>query len=304
MQTAASIALSVRDARLAYGQVQALAGVSLDLLPGQIVGLLGPNGAGKTSLLQCLAGRRRLDSGQIECHLPGEYRDLIGVVPQEIALYQDLTVEQNLQVFARFHGLRQASIRQVIGESMEWARLEDKSRSLVATLSGGMQRRLNIACGVLHNPAILLLDEPTVGVDPQSRERIYEMVTSLLEEGTAVLLTTHHLEEAQDRCHQIAIIDQGKIVECGSFDELLERTIGTAQRVHVRFSSPQSRVPPPLKLSPSHVEASCEIQDIRRQLPRLLSSMRNAGIPLQNLSLRGPTLQHMFLHLTGKELRE
>ncbi len=304
MRTSPQIVLSVCDARLAYGRTQALDGVSLDLWAGQIVGLLGPNGAGKTSLLQCLSGLRKLDSGRIESHLEGSPQEMIGVVPQEIALYEDLTVQQNIDVFARFHGIQSSSIPSLVRQTLLWAGLEDKRRCLVGTLSGGMQRRLNIACGVLHEPPILLLDEPTVGVDPQSRERIYDMLQSLLEAGTAVLLTTHHLEEAQDRCDRIAIIDQGRIVESGTFDELLSRTIGTAQQVRVQFKDPQKRVPPPLQLAASHLEANCEMQDVRRQLPRLLSSLRNAGLPVQNLSLRSPSLQHMFLHLTGKELRE
>ena len=304
MQSTPSIALSVRQAKLAYGATQALDGVSLDLWAGQILGLLGPNGAGKTSLLQSLAGRKKLNSGEILCHLDGDYRDLVGVVPQEIALYQDLTVRQNLDVFARFHGIAAAEVAQVAAQSMQWAGLEEKANSVVQTLSGGMQRRLNIACGVLHHPRILLLDEPTVGVDPQSRERIYEMLQSLLDQGTAVLLATHHLEEAQDRCQRIAIIDQGRIVETGTLSELLHRTIGNAQVVQVQFSSPQARVPAPLRLASSQIEARCELDDVRRQLPRLLNSLRAARIPLQNLNLRGPSLQHMFLHLTGKELRE
>jgi ABC-2 type transport system ATP-binding protein len=297
-------ALSVSDARIAYGSVQALQGVSVDLHRGEILGLLGPNGAGKTSLLQCLANRRKLDSGEIRCSLKGDYESLIGVVPQEIAVYHDLSVEQNLSVFARFQGIEKSEIRAVVDEAIEWAQLSDKRRALAGGLSGGMQRRLNIASSVMHRPQILLLDEPTVGVDPQSRERIYEMLTSLLDSGTAILLTTHHLEEAQDRCDRIAIIDQGRIVDCGSFEELLSRTIGTTQYVRVQFASPQSRVPAPLQLTKSRLEATCPIEDVAIQLPSLLTRIRAARLPLEDLSLRSPTLQHLFLHLTGKELRE
>lgn len=304
MATQDQAVLTVEDASIAYGSVQALDGVSITLRAGEILGFLGPNGAGKTSLIQSLAGRRTLDSGLIRCHLPGVYEDLIGVVPQEIAVYQDLTVLQNLNVFASFQGIPQSHLRAVVDEALQWAHLNEKRKTLAKSLSGGMQRRLNIACSVLHRPKILLLDEPTVGVDPQSRERIYEMLQSLLEDGTSILLTTHHLEEAQDRCDRIAIIDQGKIVDCGTFEDLLTRTIGTAQLVRVSFTSPQQRVPAPLRLTTSRMEATCEIQDVSRQLPVLLSRVRAASLPMENLSLRSPTLQHMFLHLTGKELRE
>jgi len=232
-------ALSVFYARIAYGAVQALQGVSLDVHAGEVLGLLGPNGAGKTSLLQCLAGRRKLDSGEIRCSFTGDLESIIGIVPQEIAVYHDLSVEQNLSVFARFQGIDKSEIRDVVHEAIEWAQLSEKRRALAGGLSGGMQRRLNIASSVMHRPQILLLDEPTVGVDPQSRERIYEMLAGLLDAGTAILLTTHHLEEAQERCDRIAIIDQGKIVDCGSLEELLSRTIGTAQYVRVQFTAPQ-----------------------------------------------------------------
>lgn len=303
MQTTQA-ALTVKEAELSYGKTRALNGVSLEMFSGQILGLLGPNGAGKTSLLRCLSGRRAFDQGEIHCHLQGSYRDLVGVVPQDIALYRDLTVKQNLSVFARFLGINSDRIAEMTEESLSWAHLREKKDALVRTLSGGMQRRLNIACSVLHHPKILLLDEPTVGVDPQSRERIYDMLSSLLGQGTAILLTTHHLEEAQDRCDRIAIIDQGKIIDTGTFEELLGRTIGTAQHVRVQFTSPQNRVPLPLRLTEDRMEATCKIEDLGNQLPGLLSRIKSSRLPLENLTLRSPTLQHMFLHLTGKELRE
>lgn len=296
--------LTVSNACHNYGNRKALQGVSLELWDGELLGLLGPNGAGKTTFINSLAGRIELKAGAIRHHLEGDPRDLIGVVPQEIALYQDLTVLQNLDVFARLQGIRRRKIAARIDHALGWSKLGDRKNSLVRTLSGGMQRRLNIACSVLHDPAILLLDEPTVGVDPQSRESIYEMLDQLLDAGTAVLLTTHHLEEAQDRCDRIAIIDHGQIVATGSFEELLQETVGVAQQVFVRFSSPISRVPKPLKLGPHDDEAHCEVSDVSRQLPDLLSRLERLKLPVADLSLRAPSLQHVFLHLTGKELRE
>jgi ABC-2 type transport system ATP-binding protein len=156
----------------------------------------------------------------------------------------------------------------------------------------------------LHRPRILLLDEPTVGVDPQSRERIFGMLETLLEDGTAILLTTHNLEEAQIRCDRIAIIDHGQIVATGTFEELLNETVGTSQQVRIQFSSRQIAVPAPLRLDSSGREAFCEIADVHAQLPALLSALDAAKLPVEHINLRSPTLQHMFLHLTGKELRE
>ena len=296
--------LSLRQARLAFAGSQALDGASLELRAGELLGLLGPNGAGKTTLIRCLAGRLSLDQGEIEFHLPAARAECLGVVPQEIAVYPDLTVQQNLRVFGRLHGLVAQQLRQRVAEALAWANLSERASALVKTLSGGMQRRLNIACSVLHHPQILLLDEPTVGVDPQSRERIYEMLDRLLEQGTAILLTTHHLEEAQTRCDRIAIMDCGRVLMSGSFEELLLRTIGTAQQISLRFTSPPASLPAPLQFTSSGLEAVGVLEDAVGALPKLLAQLREQQANIEHLTLREPTLQHMFLHLTGKELRE
>jgi len=295
--------IQIEDALLTYGDIPALAGLSLDLYAGELLGLLGPNGAGKTSLINCIAGRKKIQRGQIRIAHDGHLSDHLGIVPQEIALYPDLTVQQNLSAFGRLHGLRGGTLNQRMAEALSWAALDQRHDALVNTLSGGMQRRLNIACSVLHQPKILLLDEPTVGIDPQSRERIYKMLESLLELGTAILLTTHQLDEAQTRCDRIAIIDGGRIIDAGTFDELLQRTIGTSQEVSLRFTEPQARVPSPLQLDASGLEAFGFIQS-SKQLPRLLSYFSINRVTIARMMLREPTLQTMFLHLTGKELRE
>ena len=187
---------------------------------------------------------------------------------------------------------------------MQWAALESKANALAQTLSGGMQRRLNIACSVLHKPSVLLLDEPTVGVDPQSRERIYDMVEELLALHTAVLLTTHQLSEAETRCDRIAIMDSGSIIAAGPLADLLESTIGTAQQLSLRFARVQQRVPAPLKLDASGLSAVAFIDGRTPQLTQLLHQLSCNNITIEHLVLREPTLEHMFLHLTGKELRE
>ncbi len=296
--------LTVRDARLAYGAVPALNGLSLELHAGELLGLLGPNGAGKTTLIRCISRRCALDSGSIRFNIPGQLADCLGIVPQEIALYPDLTVRQNLVAFGRLHGLSGGLLRRRVAEAMRWASLEERKHAFAAKLSGGMQRRLNIACGVLHRPPILLLDEPTVGVDPQSRERIYGMLDKLLEDGTSILMTTHHLDEAQSRCDRIAIVDAGRVLDTGSFDELLRRTIGTAQQINVRFATPTAHVPPPLQLHPSGLEAVGFLDEASVKLPDLLRALESSDAKIDHLTLREPTLQDMFLHLTGKELRE
>jgi ABC-2 type transport system ATP-binding protein len=295
--------IRVEGAYLAYGDLDALNGLSLELRPGELVGLLGPNGAGKTTLINCIAGRKALQRGTI--HIAGTARlaDELGIVPQEIALYPDLTVYQNLCAFGRLHGLQRSELDLRIAHALNWAALENRRNSLVQSLSGGMQRRLNIACSVLHQPKILLLDEPTVGIDPQSRERIYTMLDSLLEHGTAILLTTHQLDEAQNRCDRIAIIDRGRIIESGTFEELLERTIGVSQQLNLRFTVPQNDVPHPLQLTDDGLEAVGLIHN-SDQLPRVLNELTIQRVPIATMVLREPTLQHLFLHLTGRELRE
>ncbi len=295
--------LTVRSACKSYGKLRALNGASLDLFPGELLGLLGPNGAGKTTLISCLAGRAKLDSGSIVFDPRIGRRELLGVVPQSLAIYSDLTASQNLRVFGRLHGLRRAELNERVDEALRWSNLADRRDRLAKTFSGGMQRRLNIACSVMHHPRIVLLDEPTVGVDPQSRERIYEMLNDLRGSGTAILLTTHQLDEAQSRCDRIAIVDQGQVVKTGTFAELVRDTIGPNQQLSVRYHSVPHAVPPPLALV-GGTTASCTVTDAVRELPRMLQSIRATGDSIEHIRLQSPTLQQVFLHLTGKELRE
>ena len=295
--------IRIEDAHLTYGDSPALAGLTFDLFAGELLGLLGPNGAGKTTIINCIADRQKLSRGRIHIAHDGRLSDHLGIVPQEIAVYPDLTVLQNLSAFGRLHGVRGGELKQRVVQALSWAALESRSHALANTLSGGMQRRLNIACSVLHQPKILLLDEPTVGIDPQSRERIYTMLDSMLQLGTAILLTTHQLDEAQTRCDRMAIIDGGRIIESGTFEELLERTIGTSLQLCLRFTEPQSRVPLPMRLSQNGLEAAGFIEG-SSHLPLLLNHFNMNRISIATVTMREPTLQHLFLHLTGKELRE
>ncbi len=281
-----------------------LRGLSLQVYAGEILGLLGPNGAGKTTLIRAVAGRQSLSSGSIAWAAQGRAHEVIGVVPQEIALYHDLTVYQNLRAFGQLHGLGGRELTRRMESALEWSDLGGRLKSLVGTLSGGMQRRLNIACSVLHQPQILLLDEPTVGVDPQSRERIYRMLDDLVGEGTAILLTTHHLEEAQQRCDRMAIIDDGKVLDSGTFPELLARSIGTRQRLSIRFATRPVSLPAALQLNSSGLEACGLFDDARTELPRLLFALQASNVAIEQLRISEPSLQEMFLHMTGKELRE
>lgn len=310
-KAAATLPLTVEGARKRYGQTEALAGVSFDVRPAELVGLLGPNGAGKTTLIKAIAGRLALDAGTI--HLFGrslartDPRSEIGVVPQEIAIYDKLTARENLEVFGRLYGVEEATLRQRVDWALEWSDLKDRSREVVKRFSGGMKRRLNIACGLLHSPTIVLLDEPTVGVDPQSRERIYEMLATLQASGVSVVLTTHHLEEAEQRCQRIVIIDRGRIVASGSLTELVQQALGTGRLLTIVLDSVwPAAAPEPTRarLSADRRRLQADVNDVERELPALFQAVVAAGGRVADVELEGARLHQVFIALTGRELRE
>jgi ABC-2 type transport system ATP-binding protein len=230
-------------------------------------------------------------------------RERLGFVPQEIALYPDLTARENLESFGRFHGLRGGELREAVEWALAWTGLSDRARDLTRTFSGGMKRRVNIACGVLHRPLVLLLDEPTVGVDPQSRERIFAMLDELGDHGTSILLTTHQLDEAERRCDRIVIIDHGRVIATGTLSELIERTVGSKRRVTLRLAAPGPR-PEGFRASADPREFVAEVADVVLELPALLETVRAAGGEVSDVEVRAPSLHSVFIHLTGRELRE
>jgi len=312
--------LTIANARKRFGQVVALDGASFELRQGELLALLGPNGAGKTTLIRAIAGRVRLDGGEIRLFdrvLDGREtpRDL-GIVPQEIALYPNLTARENLDIFGRLNGLVGADLRGQIDWALEKTGLADRASETVKQFSGGMRRRLNIACGVLHRPKIVLLDEPTVGVDPQSRDRIYDVLGELAASGVSLLLTTHHLEEAEARCARTVIIDHGKVIAAGTLPELVERTVGRHRLVTLQLDAPlsgetASRIGSALDGSGAIASEASDgrivrtrMRDVAVELPPLLASIHAAGRSVDDVEVRGPSLQAVFIHLTGRELRE
>lgn len=299
--------LSVHDVAKRFGEIAALGGVSLGVGEGERLALLGPNGAGKTTLVRCICGRVAPDRGRIELlgkRLPTRgRRDALGFVPQELALYPDLTPRENLAAFGRFHGVRGRELRRRVDWALEWTGLADRQRDLCKNFSGGMKRRVNIACGVLHRPRVLLLDEPTVGVDPQSRERIFAMLDELRDEGAAIILTTHHLEEAEQRCDRIVIIDHGRVAAEGTLPELIHQTIGPGRRVRVSLAGPLQQVNG-FALAPGGRALDARIHDVATELPALIAEVDQAGGRIADIEIEAPSLHAVFLHLTGKELRE
>ncbi|MBV8546889.1 MAG: ABC transporter ATP-binding protein [Acidobacteria bacterium] len=287
--------LQIESVVKTFASRRALDGVSLDLRPSEVLGLLGPNGAGKSTLVRTIMGRVQPDTGSVTIFgkaAPAgdtEARAEVGVVPQEIALYPNLSSHENLTVFGRYLGLRGKSLDEAITRSLDWAALSDRKTEPVKSFSGGMKRRLNMAVGVLHRPRVLLLDEPTVGVDPQSRERIYQMIESLRADGVSLIYTTHYMEEAERLCDRIAVIDSGRVIATGTKDELVRDTIGTKREVIVEFAD-GSRV--------THL-----IDDAAEML-RVMREAETQGSAVRDLTMKSPSLEKVFLHLTGKGLRE
>ena len=306
--------LCVKNASKSYGSTLALNGANLQLKPGQWLGLLGPNGAGKTTLLRAIVGRVRLDEGEMTLFgtpLNGstaqaeQARRRLGIVPQDIAVYPMLSARENLRTFGSLNGVEPKLLKQRIDWALDWTELADRSSEPTDRFSGGMKRRLNIACAVLHKPDVLLLDEPTVGVDPQSRQRIWEMLNELRQGGTTILLTTHGLEEAQQVCETIVIIDHGKAIAAGTFHELLQQTIGSQRRViiHVNHDDHDAESNEKLNIrKDGTIERS--IENVSTDLHALLDELAKSGVEVKDLHLESPSLQDVFIHLTGRELRE
>jgi ABC-2 type transport system ATP-binding protein len=305
--------LAVSGACKRFGQTQALNDAALALRQGEWLALLGPNGAGKTTLVRAIAGRVRLDQGTVT--LLGERlngtpaaeraRRKLGIVPQDIALYPLLTAAENLKAFGSLNGLQGDELGARVEWALKWTGLADRSREPIKRFSGGMKRRLNIACGVLHEPEVILLDEPTVGVDPQSRQRIWEMLEELRRGGASLLLTTHQLDEAQQICDRIVIIDHGKAIAAGTFNELLAQTVGAKRRITCHLEDGPREA---LKAAGFEIDdenaLKRSVDDVATELPALLKEVEAAGGAVQDLHIEAPTLQAVFIHLTGRELRE
>ena len=293
--------LELRSARKRFGDVVALAGVDLTLRPGEWVGLLGPNGAGKTTLVRAIAGRIRLDEGTVT--MAGTPRRL-GLVPQDVALYPFMTARENLEVFGRLYGLESATLRDRADWALGWTGLRERAADRVSGFSGGMKRRLNLACAVLHRPALVLLDEPTTGVDPQSRERIFAMLAELRRDGASLLHTTHQIGEAEGVCDRIVVIDRGHLVAEGTPDELVERTLGRARDVVLTLDRVPDACGLPEGVARDGRTLRAAIDDLATELPRLLGHLHAAGYRVDDVRVVRPDLQAVFLHLTGRELRE
>lgn len=295
-----------------YGAVAALDDVSLTLKRGEFFGLLGPNGAGKTTLMSLVAGIREPDCGEILldgekfCQERTEQRARLGFVPQAIALYETLSGAENLKLFGRLYGLRGAQLRERVEEGLLAAGLQDRQRDKVETYSGGMKRRLNIVAAILHRPPLLLCDEPTVGVDPQSRNAIFEFVQKLNAEGTTIVYSTHYMEEATRLCSRIGIIDHGKLLALGTLDELLVQ-LPSAEQVRIaRNPETAAEISAFANLGEMVTTEEAFVLTPRPEtrLSEFFLLAEKLGLPARYFQITRPTLENVFLHLTGKTLRD
>ena len=304
--------LQLRSVTKRYGSLVALNDVSLDIARGEFFGLLGPNGAGKSTVMSLVAGLRAPDNGSLTLDgapltaANAAARLGLGLVPQHIALYPELSADQNLRIFGELYGLRGADLRARIDAALDAVQLADRRREPVKTFSGGMQRRLNLVAALLHRPKLLLCDEPTVGVDPQSRNAIFEYLEALNRDGLTIIYSTHYMEEATRLCSRIGIIDHGKLHALGTLDELLARLPFEEE---IRFTDTPTTAALAAQL-PAHGELAT-VDGAHRFRPRadfklsaFYALVESHVLPTRLFTSQRPTLEALFLHLTGRTLRE
>ena len=304
--------LTIENVTKHFGEIVALDRVSLSLARGEFFGLLGPNGAGKTTLMSLVAGLRAPDSGSISIN--GQRvgpnamapRHELGFVPQAIALYEELSAEENLRLFGKLYGLAGQELRARVDHGLHAAQLFERRQDKVQTYSGGMKRRINVVASILHRPALLLCDEPTVGVDPQSRNAIFEFLQQLNADGMTIVYSTHYMEEATRLCSRIAIIDHGRMLALGTLDELLTH-LPFSELVRIARNDQTT----------AQMQALAEYGEITKAEDAYLFKLRDGlrfseffaaaeelGLPYRYFNIRRPTLEDLFLHLTGKNLRD
>ena len=307
--------IEVENLRKAYGPVNAVDGVSFCVEEGEIFGLLGPNGAGKTTTLSCMACLLDPDDGEILVggrsvrREPDAVKALLGAVPQEIALYEELTVAENLRIFGSLYGLRGRALQERAAWALGFALLEEFAGRRCGELSGGMKRRLNMAAALLHEPAVVLADEPTVGVDPQSRNHIFDCIRALAGTGKTVVYTTHYMEEVERLCGRAAIIDHGRIIAVDTIDGLLDLA-ANSHRLRLRLSAAPNSLEEGLR-------ETFRLRDLRHEgdswrlafpgpipVAKVATWLEGQGVRITDIATERPTLEDVFLKLTGRRLRD
>lgn len=309
-------AIEVLDLQKSFGENKAVQGVRFEVKQGEIFSLLGPNGAGKTttiSMLSCLLrpndGDARVMGHSIRSDAMG-VKSVLGVVPQEIALYEDLTARENLSFWGKMYGLRGSKLKLRVDEVLDIIGLRDRAKERVGKYSGGMKRRVNIGVALLHKPKVIYMDEPTVGIDPQSRRNILDSVVALKNEGMTVLYTTHYMEEAQELSDHIGIMDHGKLIACGTGEELV-KLVGQQTRIDLTLNTDGANVMNLWRDIEGVSRVSAEdglvtvlVTDSNLVLPHLFEAAAKLSTRITSVDIREPNLEAVFLHLTGRALRD
>jgi len=315
------IAIEVKGLHKSFGDLKAVQGVSFSVQKGEIFSLLGPNGAGKTTTISMLCCLLHPDSGDalVQGHSvtedPMSVKSVLGVVPQEIALYEDLTARENLTFWGKMYGLRGTELNKRVKEMLEIIGLSERAGDRVGKFSGGMKRRVNIAVALLHKPKVIYMDEPTVGIDPQSRRNILDNVVELKNQGMTVLYTTHYMEEAQEISDHIGIMDHGVVIASGTHAELV-KIIGELDRITLSVSNPTIQTAsqtfiPALQALSGIQQVSMEadaiellVTDGHQVLPTIFDSASRLGVRITRADVLEPNLETVFLQLTGRGLRD
>ena len=311
-----SYAVEVMNLKKNFGELKAVRGVSFTAQAGEVLSLLGPNGAGKSTTISMLSGLLQPSEGDaaIMGHSvtrePLQAKSYLGVVPQDIALYPDLSARENLVFWGKMYGLRGAPLKARVDEVLDVIGLADRQRDRVGTFSGGMKRRVNIGAALLHKPSVVIMDEPTVGIDPQSRRHILDSVKELNRQGMTVIYTTHYMEEAEELSDHIAIVDQGLVVATGTYHELI-RLVGEQTRIDLGLNVEGESLVPVWqqvegvsKVSSLDGSVTLLVDDSNRVLPRLFESAGEVGGRITAVDIKEPNLESVFLHLTGRALRD
>ncbi len=299
-----------------YGDLLAVDNVSMSIQEGEIFGLLGPNGAGKTTTISTLTGLTKADSGKLLIfdkdmeHYEMDIKRNIGIVPQDIAVYEDLMTYENLDYFGRLYGLRGRELKVRIDEALDFTGLSEKKKEYPKKFSGGMKRRLNIACAIIHHPKLIIMDEPTVGIDPQSRNHILQSIKELNKMGSTIVYTSHYMEEVEEICSRIVIMDHGRVIAKGSKDEL-KALVTVDERVSIELSSVNFTIMDNIKKLQGVKDCSLIgnvilviSQKRSNNLGRIIDCISDAGLEILSMNVEKPTLESVFLTLTGRSLRD
>ena len=309
-------AIEVRNLKKSFGDFQAVQDASFNAESGEVLSLLGPNGAGKSTTISMLSGLLAPTAGDASVmghsvtKEPAAAKASLGVVPQDIALYPDLSARENLVFWGKMYGLRGAALKSRVDEVLEVIGLADRQKDHVGKFSGGMKRRVNIGAALLHKPDVIIMDEPTVGIDPQSRRHILDNVKELNQQGMTVLYTTHYMEEAAELSNHIAIMDKGKVIAYGTHDDLI-KMVGEQTRIDVTLNAEAEKILDAWRATEgvSKIDAldgkvTALVDDSNRVLPRLFDAASKHGVRITSIDIQEPNLETVFLHLTGRALRD